>query len=98
LEPNLAVLPCAEAGAGLVYASGEAIAVRQVAYVPWAEVGANAVLRWTPSERVYLDAALGAFVPVVQRPKFVFDTPLTTLHEVPWIGPIASLAVGARFW
>jgi hypothetical protein len=49
---------------------------------------------------MYVDAAVGAFVPVTKPPKFVFDTPgtQTIIHQVHWIGPMASVAVGASFW
>jgi hypothetical protein len=105
LGPTLGVLPCLEVAGGLIHATPESlppgIASNGPADVGWGEIGANAVVRWAPGERMYLDASIGAFVPIPGPPTFVlFDTAgnRTTIDQVGRIGPMASLAVGARFW
>jgi hypothetical protein len=92
-----------EVAGGLIHAQAEQLPpgiTGTPADVLWAEIGASAVVRWAPSERMYVDASLGAFVPVTKAPTFVFDTSgmQTTIYRVGWIGPMASLAVGVRFW
>lgn len=95
---NLGALPCVEAGAGLVHAYGVPSAIApEPKDVGWADVGAAAVLRWAPTERMFVDTAGGVLV-AITRPTFVFEMPHANLQTVPLVSPMASLSVGARFW
>ena len=88
---------CARVEGGSLEADGAGMAVSLRTTRPWLAGGGLALVRWTPVEPLFVQLEGGATVAFV-RDRFSFDDPPALLYAVPAIGPLASAAVGARFW
>jgi hypothetical protein len=91
-------LPCVRFDGGDLQAVGLGVDLpRPAASRLWLSLGALGRLRWTPLAPIFLEVDAGVSAPLV-RDRFYFDTPPTTIYDVPALAAIAGAAAGGRFW
>jgi hypothetical protein len=92
------VLPCVRFDGGDLQAVGLGVDLpRPAASRLWLSLGALCRLRWTPLPPILLEVDAGVSAPLV-RDRFYFDTPPTSIYDVPALAAVAGGAAGGRFW
>jgi hypothetical protein len=90
---HVTVAPCVHVDAGAVLASSSDIPNSRQVVRPWVAAGPAVLGRFAPRDSVFIE--IHAALPFsLVRDRFFFE-PSTTVDDVPAIGAVAGLAVGA---
>ncbi len=90
------VKPCLGVDAGLLHARGVGAPQPSQRDVFWLAALLDVDLQLAVTHGVFIEISGGPGFPIT-RPVFVFERPLITVHEVPWIVAHAAIAGGAQF-
>jgi hypothetical protein len=97
LSRGVRVRPCLGVDTGLLQARGVGADLPRSNEAFWLSLVLDLRLQLTVTNRFFVEVAGGPVIPVT-RPEFVFERPLVSVHEVPWLAAHAGLAAaGTQF-